>query len=115
MPLHLIILLLMLSSTSNLLAQSGASSAFTSTDPLLIEIRQTISSGGFPTKDQISQLQKSPTDPPHVEMLELLNRLRQEYSLTPQARLDKLHSKTPPLTLNDLDRWRGAGHLQYRT
>src|SRR5258705_9397812 len=109
-----LIILLVLPSSANLRAQSGASSAFTSADPLLVEIRNTISSGSFPTKDQIAQLQRADSDA-RVEMLDILNRLRQEYSLTPAALLDKLHPRIPDLTQNDLDRWRQSGQLQFRT
>jgi transglutaminase-like putative cysteine protease len=100
------------------LSPSGASLAFTSDDPPLVEIRNIISSGGFPSKEQVAKLDQ-PSDDPQIrqarqEMKEILKHLREEYGLTPQQLLEKVKGKIADVTANDLDRWREAGQLQFR-
>jgi len=115
----LIIAALMISTASaQSVPPSGASAAFTSSDPALLEIRDIISGRGFPSKEQIAKLDQ-PSDDPQVrqarsEMKQILKHLRQEYSLSPQQMLDKVKGKIPDATDNDLERWRAAGQLQYR-
>jgi len=97
---------------------TGASIAFTSADPALVEIRKIISNGGFPSKEQVAKLD-APSDEPQTrqaraEMKELLKHLREEYSLTPQQLLEKVKGKIADVSLDDLERWRAAGQLQYR-
>ena len=47
-------------------------------------------------------------------MQEILSHLREEYSLTPQQMLQKVKGKIADASLDDLERWRAAGQLQYR-
>src|SRR5438093_3968309 len=114
-----IIAALMISTArAQIASPTGASVAFISIDPILVEIRGTISSGGFPSQQQLAKLEQ-PSDDPQIsqarkEMQEILKRLRGEYRLTPQQLLEKVKGKIADVTLNDLDRWRAAGQLQCR-
>src|SRR6267378_3040193 len=83
----LIIAALMITSASAQTAgPTGASVAFTSTEPTLVEINKIISAGGFPSKEQIAKLDQPPDDPQfrqaRQEMKEILKRMREEYGLT---------------------------------
>ncbi len=46
--------------------------------------------------------------------LEIIRRIRLDYSLTPSAMLDKLRYYVPDASTADLERWRRAGKLQHR-
>jgi transglutaminase-like putative cysteine protease len=96
----------------------GASVAFTSSDSALVEIRDIISSGGFPSKEQLGKLDAVSDDPEvraaRAEMKEILGRMRQEYSLSGVQLLEKVKGKIADVSADDLERWRGAGQLQYR-
>lgn len=97
---------------------AGASIAFTSDDPALVEIRKVIASRGFPSKEQIAKLD-APSDDPQVraaraEMKEILQHLREEYSQTAPQLLEKVKGKISDASLGDLERWRKAEDLQYR-
>jgi transglutaminase-like putative cysteine protease len=97
---------------------TGASVAFTSADPAIAEIRKIIVSGGFPSREQVAKLD-APSDDPQIvearqEMKEILQRMRQEYSLSAPQLLEKVKGKIADVSLDDLERWRSAGQLQYR-
>src|SRR6266550_3197523 len=115
----LIIAALMISTASaQLVPPSGASIAFTSDDPALLAITNTIASAGFPSREQVTKLDQ-PSDDPEIrqaraEMKEILKHLREEYSLTPQQLLQKVKAKISDVKSDDLDRWRAAGQLQFR-
>ncbi len=73
----LIIAALMISTArAQLNPPSGASIAFTSDDPALMEIRNVIASRGFPSKEQLAKLDQKSTDPQirqaRAEMKEIL-------------------------------------------
>ena len=115
----LIIAALMISTASaQSIPPSGASAAFTTDDPALLAITNTISSGGFPSREQVSKLDQPSKDPQirqaRAEMKEILKHLREEYSLTPQQLLEKVKGKISNVSLDDLERWRAAGQLQFR-
>jgi transglutaminase-like putative cysteine protease len=117
--LGLIIAALMISTArAQTAAPTGASLAFTSNDPQLIEIRKIISSGGFPSKEIVAKLDGATEDPQirqaRGEMKDILKHLREEYSLTAPQLLEKVKAKIWDASLEDLERWRAAGQLQYR-
>src|SRR5205085_6959478 len=73
---------------------------------------------GFPSKEQTAKLD-APSDDPQVkaaraEMKEILQHLREEYSLTAPRLLEKVKAKIADASLEDLEGWRKAGELQYR-
>jgi transglutaminase-like putative cysteine protease len=113
----------MVAATSALRAQTqplptGASAAFTSDDPVLREITQVLSNGEFPSSQLVARLDERP-DGAEVraardEMKEILRRFRHEYSLSPEALLEKVKAKIPDATAEDLERWRQRGELQHR-
>src|SRR2546421_5363520 len=115
----LIIAALMVSTASaQSIPPSGASAAFTTDDSALLAITNTISSGGFPSREQVTKLDQ-PSDDPQIrqaraEMKEILKYLREEYSLEPQQLLEKVKAKISDAKPDDLDRWRAAGQLQFR-
>src|SRR5438067_1482637 len=82
----LIIAALMISSArAQTAVPTGASIAFTSNDPALVEIRKIISTGGFPSRELVAKLD-APADDSQIrqaraEMREILRHLREEYSL----------------------------------
>src|SRR3954454_19788768 len=102
----LIIAALMVSSVrAQNTAPTGASIAFTSNDPALVEIRNIISARGFPSKEQIAKLD-APSDDPQtrqarLEMKEILGHLREEYSLTAPTLLEKVRGKISDASLED--------------
>jgi hypothetical protein len=82
-----IIAVLMVAATSALRAQTqplptGASAAFTSTDPVLREITRIISAGEFPSSQLVAKLNEPADDPAapaaRDEMKEILRRFRHE-------------------------------------
>src|ERR1051325_10264691 len=87
MPLRigLIIAALMISTASaQSIPPTGASAAFTSDDPALVEIRNVISAGEFPSRGQVAKLDSAADDPQirqaRQETKEILKHLSEEYS-----------------------------------
>lgn len=101
---------------SDLSAQpSGASVAFTSRDPLIVEARQLMDSGEF-TKATERLDSGNPADArAGDELREVIARIRVAYSTDADAMLAKLKHSIPEVTAEDVERWRKAGQLQSRT
>lgn len=57
----------------------------------------------------------APVTTPAAVALEMLRRLRREYSVTPEAFVTRLREDIPDVTLDDVQRWLAAGELQHRT
>src|SRR5688572_2592556 len=94
-------------------ALAGASSAWTSDDPLVVQARELAASGRFAEAE--SRLRSAAADnAEHAEMLELLRRIRQDYGLSEAGMIAKLRKSIPDVTAADLERWRTAGVLQHR-
>ncbi len=89
----------------------GASAAWTSDDPAVVRARELLTKGKFAEAEGSLA---SDADPAHVEMREIIRRLRSEYTLTDEKLLAKLRKSIPDVTLADLHRWRDAGQVQHR-
>jgi transglutaminase-like putative cysteine protease len=90
----------------------GASLAWTSKDPLLVEARGLVSRGELTKADKLLADDKSDAA---AEMLEMIRRFRREYDVSEADLLEKLKSQIPGVAAADLKRWRDAGELQFRT
>lgn len=88
---------------------SAASLAFTSDDPVVREARKLMDSGKFREAEERlrkDQEQISATaSQARRELLEILGRVRYEYSLKPAALLKKLQQNIPAATDADRERW----------
>lgn len=77
-----------------------------------------VDSGRFSDAERL--LREKVTDPegPVVDScavaLEIIRRIRLDYSLTPEQLLDKLRDSIPDVAAEDLERWRQQGVLQHR-
>jgi transglutaminase-like putative cysteine protease len=100
---------------------SGASLAWTSTDRVVVEARQLVERGLLAEAESVlaSSLTKSnlkdDVSAARTQALEIIRRLRIEYTLTADALLAKLRHSIPDAAAADLERWRKDGHVECRT
>jgi transglutaminase-like putative cysteine protease len=94
---------------------SGASVAFTSRDPLIVEARQLMDSGEFTKATELLNSAKTADARAGDELREVMARIRVAYSTDANAMLAKAKRSIPEVTANDIERWRKAGELQSRT
>jgi transglutaminase-like putative cysteine protease len=93
----------------------GASAAFTSDDPVVSRCRGLMEAGHFAQAEALLS-SHGVTDPRAAEeMLEIMGRIRQAYGLDAQEMLARVRQSIPDATAEDIERWRTAGQLQYRT
>jgi transglutaminase-like putative cysteine protease len=93
---------------------SGASVAFTSRDPLIVEARELMDSGEF-TKATERLDSGNPADArAGDELREVIARIRVAYATDADAMLAKVKRSIPEVTADDVERWRKAGQLQAR-
>lgn len=93
---------------------SGASVAFTSADPEIAQARQLVARGEFAKAESL--LRSNAADPAASrEMLDILARIRVAYSLSGDDLLKRIREQVPDATADDLNRWRKAGQVQFRT
>jgi transglutaminase-like putative cysteine protease len=90
---------------------TGASRAWTSDDPRVVEARQHLYRGEFAKAEQLLEGKDGPA---YDETREIVRRLRREYPYDQAAILEKLRSPLPNVTADDVARWREAGELQHR-
>src|SRR5688572_1212337 len=98
---------------------TGASLAFTTSDPVTKQALALLEQGKF-----TEALTLLATDDVHAdkevttareEMKEIIRRTRRDYSLSGQKLVEKLKKSIPDVTEADVERWRKAGELQHRT
>ena len=88
---------------------SGASSAFTSTDPLIVQARQLMESGEF-TKAAGLLDSGHPADARAAgELREVIGRIRIAYATDADAMLATLKRSIPDVTAQDMERWAQGG------
>src|SRR5687768_13765574 len=92
-------------------SQTGASVAWTSDEPRVVELREFVRRGELAKAERLLAGRDAPAD---VEMRELIRRLRREYAVDQEALLKKLRPSLPDVTEADVVRWREAGELQHR-
>jgi transglutaminase-like putative cysteine protease len=97
--------------TSALAEPTGASLAWTSDEPTVARVRELVLKGEVSRAEEL--LRPAARDD-WKEMLEIIRRLRIDYSLDESAMLEKLRRTMPDATAADLSRWREAGELQHR-
>jgi hypothetical protein len=97
---------------------SGASSAFTSKDPVVTRAFALIANGRF--KEAEAQLAAtSKTEDPtsqrdRREAADIIHRIRIEYSLDADGLLAKVQKSVPDATGKDVERWSQEAHVRYR-
>src|ERR1051325_1411277 len=90
---------------------SGASAFFTSSDQTLEHARQLMLQGACKQAEEL--LGNSAGDSRAcAEGLEIIRRLRMDYSSSPDELLKRVASSVPDVKAQDLERWREAGQLQ---
>lgn len=93
---------------------SGASAVFTSNDPLIASVRKRLEGGEFAEAERMLR-QESPRPHPEArEMLDIIGRIRAAYDLDADGLLGRIRGVVPDVTVDDLERWRHAGQVQYR-
>ena len=95
-------------------AAPGASVAFTSTDPVIVQARGLMNEGQFTRAEELIRGRGKDHDPAGDELLEIISRVRIAYDLDEAAMLAKLRAAIPDVTADDLLRWRNARQVQYR-
>ena len=92
---------------------AGASCALTSNDSTVVQARRLADDGHVEQAEAL--LQSAPPAREREEMLEIVRRIRIAYNLDGGALLAKLRLAIPDIAAKDLDRWRVAGVVQFRT
>jgi transglutaminase-like putative cysteine protease len=90
----------------------GASLAWSSNEPAIIQSREALSSGAWQKAELLLDNNRSPAA---AEMRELIARLHYEYSLSDEDFLKKLSPVLPSTTIADIQRWAARDELQSRT
>ncbi len=98
---------------------TGAPEVFSSGDPLMVRVAGLLAEGRLGEAESV--LDRAGGDGAGSrqalvqETREIIRRIRWEYSLTSQEMLEKLRRWIPDVSAADLEGWRQAGELQYRT
>jgi transglutaminase-like putative cysteine protease len=103
------------SPSGHLAEPPGASAAFTSSDPLIVEARQLVDAGEFTKALKLLDSKKSSDARASDELRDVVARIRVAYTTDADAMLAKVKKVIPDVTGDDLERWRKAGELQART
>ncbi|MCS7032976.1 MAG: transglutaminase domain-containing protein [Phycisphaerae bacterium] len=92
----------------------GSSGAFVSNDPTIQRAVVAYSAGQLREAEQILGQMDRGDLISRDELLQLIPRLRREYSLDPSQLLEKLRPAIPDVTSDDIETWIKAGALQTR-
>jgi transglutaminase-like putative cysteine protease len=93
----------------------GASLAFTSTDPAIVQARELMEAGEFTKAIKLLDSKKPSDARASDELREVMVRIRAAFSTDPDAMLAKVKKAIPDVTADDVERWSKAGQLQART
>ena len=97
---------------------TAASLAWTSDDPKLVQGRQWIKQGKFSETERLLSEPDVGTDAVTLEarkqMLEIIRRIRIDYSYSAQDVVDAAKDQLPGITLEMVQRWQKAGEVQSR-
>ena len=97
---------------------TGASMAFTSKDPIVVRALELVNSGKFQAAEVL--LSSSDRDGSaeafraRFEALEIIHRIRYEYSLDAAGLLAKIKKSVPDATAADVERWASDSRARYR-
>jgi hypothetical protein len=98
---------------------TGASAAFTSTDPVVKQALGLLNDGKFKEAQSLLASDDGHANPAVQEareqLKEIIRRTRRDYAVSPDEMLARLKNDIPDITPQDLERWRQAGEAQYRT
>src|SRR5690242_1381795 len=90
---------------------TGASLAWTSPDPTLVQARALVADGRFADAASLCQHATGGDAQARQEMIEIIRRARQDYTLDDAQLLAKIRKSIPDATPADIDRWCAAGQL----
>ena len=94
---------------------AGASVAFTSQDPLIIHCRKLMNAGEFANATELLD-REPPSDARAAEELrDVIARIRVAYATDAPRMLAKIRNSIPDATADDMEKWRKAGQLDFRT
>ncbi|MBI4579315.1 MAG: transglutaminase domain-containing protein [Planctomycetes bacterium] len=97
---------------------TGASRAWTSTDPVVTKARELVEAGSLKQAEAVLAEAATADDAEgnlaREEMVETIRRIRREYALTLDGLVAKLARSIPDVTAADVERWRADGGVQYR-
>lgn len=94
---------------------TGASVAFTSQDPVIVRCRDLMESGEFAKATNLLDHERPSDERAAGELRDIIARTRSAYTTDAARMLSKIRSSIPDVTPDDLERWRKAGELDYRT
>jgi transglutaminase-like putative cysteine protease len=97
---------------------TGASRAWTSTDPLVRKAAGLLTEGKYAEAEKALAADEGRPAPEAAqarrEMTEIIRRIRIEYSLDEAGLLRRLKNAIPDVTADDLRTWRDAGQVRFR-
>lgn len=98
---------------------TGASLAWTSDDPVVVEARAMIHDGRLADAERLLAKDDPSASPAakaaRAEAVEIVARTRYDYSESPANLLARLQKATPAVTADLLEKWRLAGGVQWRS
>lgn len=94
---------------------TGASVAFTSNDPVIVRCRDLMESGEFAKALDLLDREQSSDERAAGELRDIISRTRSAYTTDAHRMLAKIRNFIPDVTADDVERWRKAGELDYRT
>lgn len=101
--------------TAPMTQPTGASVAFTSQDPVIVHCRDLMESGEFAKATDLLDHEQTSDPRAADELRDVIARTRSAYTTDAQRMLAKVRNSIPDVTPDDLERWRKAGELDYRT
>ncbi len=97
---------------------SAASVAFTSQDPLVLETLELFQSGDFRVAEQVLSASDPQADATaqraRSELIEIMHRVRHEYSLDSAGLLAKVKKVIPDVSAEEVERWANETHARFR-
>jgi transglutaminase-like putative cysteine protease len=95
---------------------TGASLAFTSNDPIVVRARDLLNSGKFTEAEALlATADNEPGDlRARAETIDIIRRIRHNYSLTAAELLDKIRASIPDAAASEVDRWAVDCEIRWR-
>jgi len=93
---------------------TGAASAWTSDDAIVVQARGLIAQGELKDAAALVTANDDPKIPARAEIADIVGRIRRDYTMTIAQFMDKAKNNIPDITAGDCDRWAKAGELTAR-
>ena len=94
----------------------GATAAFISTDPIVVEARQLFEEGAFAKAENLLKNAKDDGDTrARAELVEVIRRTRLDYPMSREDFLAKVKLDIPDVKAKDITKWLKAGYVTGRT